>query len=42
MLTFFGQEVLHMRLSALFGAKLFGFFEVYGVYMNKDGGVSFP
>jgi len=30
--TFFGQEGgLQMRTSALFGAKFFGFFKIYGV-----------
>jgi len=39
--TFFGQaereEILQMRMSALFGAKIIGFFEIYGVSARTRG-----
>jgi len=31
------EAVLHMRTSALFGAKNFGFFEIYGVFARTRG-----
>jgi len=37
-----GEGVLQMRMSALFGAKNFGFFEIYGVSARTRGeGVNF-
>jgi len=37
--TFFGQRGwdIRMRTSALFGAKNFGFFEIYGVSAQTKG-----
>jgi len=40
MLTFFGQGgggILQMRTSALYGAKNFGFFEIYGMSARTRG-----
>jgi len=34
-----GEEVLHMRMSALFGAKNFGFFENYSLSARTREGV---